>query len=119
MQSAETFDRDRLEACLTLTPPASAPVTPDPLGSEWMRNLATNRISGGGLHTIHSRVEAILAIPGPTDADLDRAALARPKVARLVEAVRKFNARVVAGEIRSKQTYREFCAALAALKEVE
>ena len=37
------------------------------------------------------------------------------QVRALVEAVRKFNGRVMAGAIRSKRTFNEFCEALAAL----
>lgn len=59
---------------------------------------------------------AARAIPLPSDADLDRAALARPKVAALVNEVREFNRRVMDGEIRSTKTFNAFCNILAALE---
>ena len=69
-------------------------VTADPLGADWMRREAKNRVrdliywdgdDGTTLVALRDAAAALDAIPGPTEADLDRAALARPVVAKLVE----------------------------------
>lgn len=72
--------RHYIEAILALPP-----VQPDPLGAEWMRREARRLVAlrGFAKHTL----DLIDVIPGPTDADLDRAALERPKVQALVEAL--------------------------------
>lgn len=91
--------------------PAPDPVIkPDPLGAEWMREMAISHadyfrdVAGRnqdgdfyvgeeaalfGTSVANEIAGAIHATPGPTDADLDRAALARPVVRELVDAADK------------------------------
>ena len=81
-----------------------AAAAPDPIGAEWMRQQAASVAANaclvppdGGNPTEAERIVCdvahnyILAIPGPSDDDLDRAALARPKVAALVEAAQNLH----------------------------
>jgi hypothetical protein len=69
------------------TSPAADPVSkPDPLGAEWLRERCI-LIAYAYADTPGVRLSEILrALPGATDAELDRAALARPKVRALVAA---------------------------------
>lgn len=100
----EAADRiDALEAELAAALRALTPVQPDPLGAAYvMKNIADMAslyqqqqaeanlypdTASGWSYAMDDLVKDILAIPGPTDADLDRAALARPKVDALVEAL--------------------------------
>lgn len=106
---------DHLEAAATLR--ALPPVTPYPLGAEWMRASCIEVYGNGGFHN------DFLAIPGPTDADLDAAAMARPKVRALVEALQ-----AMADDHMTSETHHPshvlvpataFYAARAAMNEVE
>lgn len=90
---SENTDRRYCENSLRALPT----VTAEPLGAEWMRRKAMTEIAAlwqwdddgfcVGRPNTATAISAILAIPAPTDDDLDRFALARPKVAKLVEAL--------------------------------
>lgn len=72
-------------------------VKADPLGAEWMRREIIRHCEDGwpndeGQNVYFSGGDGIAhkiktTIPGPTDADLDAATLARPKVKALMEAL--------------------------------
>lgn len=92
----------RGKACDILRALPAAPA--DPLGAEWMRReavsscvslwkIAYDAAQARECHAIYAVQKAVEAIPAPTEADLDAAALARPKVKALVEAGKQIRKR--------------------------
>ena len=100
-------------------------VQPDPLGAEWMRMRALEASEAspdweaGIAENLMAVANRIRGIPAPTDDDLDRAALARPKVAALVEAAEaqvKLHRVLHPHGYAAEKTDADLRAALAALK---